>query len=158
MVGLACPFTMDGSPWCWYGGPLAHQMNVSVWLAHRPHCWWSYMPVVTADPACPLRWWILAPNHGHHLRPTTLMVVPMSCVMVGLSGPRWWLAHVPITMVGSVGPLWRLALMTHLLCLTYRGDYLLIMMGTVSPLQWLVSRESKHDIKESDGSIYSCYH
>ena len=32
--------------------------------------------------------------------------------------------HVPVIMVGSAGPLWRLALMTHPLCLTYRGDYL----------------------------------
>ena len=156
MVGLACPFTMNGPPLCWYGGPLAQQMIVLVWLAHRPQCRWPYMPIETAHPACPLRWWLLAPNHSHHLRPTTLMVVhyvmcdgwPIwSPMMVGPSGPLWlaprahyngWLCG-PVMAAGINGCVW-----------------LLLMM--VGPLQCLVSRESKHDIKESEGSIYSCYH
>ena len=127
MVGLACPLQWIAQLMMWWWappgrcdgwpcvsfynewptivlvwGPLAHQMIVLVWLAHRPQCWWPYMSIGTADPACPLRWWILAPNHGHHLRPSTLMVVhyvmcdgwPVwSPMMVGPSGPLWLAPH-----------------------------------------------------------------
>ena len=118
-------------------------MIVLVWLAHRPQCWWPYMPIGTADPACPLRWWILTPNHGHHLRPSTLMVVYMSCVMVGLYGPLWWLArrahcdwpHMPITVV-DCGPVMAAGINDPSVVFDLTG-WLLLMM--VCPyIAWLV--------------------